>query len=149
MENTFRFGREIKSISNLMKRLIGNCESGKYIDEVTGNNAFIIGYLADHREQDVFQKDLEEVFSVRRSTMSRIIFRMEQKGFLVRVPVDHDARLKKLVLTEKGGEIHTLMEANIIAAEQKLTQGFSEKEKETLLRLLQKLRANLESDTKS
>lgn len=149
MENTVRFGREIKSISNLMKRLIGNCESGKYIDEVTGNNAFIIGYLADHREQDVFQKDLEEVFSVRRSTMSRIIFRMEQKGFLVRVPVDHDARLKKLVLTEKGGEIHTLMEANIIAAEQKLTQGFSEKEKETLLRLLQKLRANLESDTKS
>ncbi len=149
MAKSVSFGREIKVISNLFKRLVGNCENGKYIDEVTGNNAFIIGYLADHREQDVFQKDLEEVFSVRRSTMSGIIFRMEQKGFLVRVPVDHDARLKKLILTEKGEEVHTLMEKNIAAAEQKLTQDFSEEEKQTLLHLLQKLRANLESDTKS
>lgn len=149
MQRTFRFVREIKSISNLIKRLIGNCESGKYIDEVTGNNAFIIGYLADHCDQDVFQKDLEDVFSVRRSTMSRIIFRMEQKGFLVRIPVEHDARLKKLVLTEKGKEIHALMENNISDAEQRLTEGFSEEEKETLFRLLKKLRANLESDTKS
>lgn len=148
MRNSFSFGREVKVISNLFKRLVGNCENGKYIDEVTGNNAFIIGYLADHRDSDVFQKDLEEVFSVRRSTMSGIILRMEQKGFLVRVPVDHDARLKKLVLTEKGGEIHALMETNLQAAEQKLLEGLSNEEKETLFRLLQKLRANLESDTK-
>lgn len=148
MKNSFSFGREVKVISNLFKRLVGNCENGKYIDEVTGNNAFIIGYLADHRDKDVFQKDLEEVFSVRRSTMSGIILRMEQKGFLVRVPVDHDARLKKLVLTEKGGEIHALMETNLQAAEQKLLEGLSNEEKETLFRLLQKLRANLESDTK-
>ena len=146
MENTFRFGREIKVISNLHKRLIGNYECGRYVSEVTGNNAFIIGYLADHRDRDVFQKDLEEIFSVRRSTMSNIIARMEEKGFLVRVPVDHDARLKKLLLTEKGNMIHELMEKNIAAAEEKLIEGFSEEEKKTLFLLLQKLRANLESD---
>ena len=145
---SFSFGREIKRISNLIKRLVDNCENGKYIDEVTGNNAFIIGYLADHPDEDVFQKDLEEVFSVRRSTMSGIILRMEQKGFLVRIPVDHDARLKKLILTEKGEAIHALMETNIKDAERKLLDGFSEEEKETLFRLLQKLRTNLESDTK-
>ena len=144
MEYSVSFGREIKVISNLLKRLVGNCESGKYIDEVTGNNAFIIGYLADHRDEDVFQKDLEEIFSVRRSTMSGIIFRMEQKRFLTRVPVDHDARLKKLVLTEKGEAIHALMESTIKKSEQKLTEGFTEEEKETLFRLLKKLRNNLE-----
>lgn len=146
MENAFRFGREIKVISNLLKRLIGNYENGKYVNEVTGNNAFIIGYLAEHSDRDVFQKDLEDVFSVRRSTMSNIIARMEQKGFLIRVPVDHDARLKKLLLTEKGEAIHALMENNIRSAEKKLIENFSEEEKEMLFRLLQKLRRNLESD---
>jgi DNA-binding MarR family transcriptional regulator len=146
MKQAFRFSREIKVISNLLKRLIGNYENGKYVNEVTGNNAFIIGYLADHPDQDVFQKDLEDIFSVRRSTMSNIIARMEEKGFLVRVPVDHDARLKKLLLTEKGEAIHSLMENNISSAEEKLIDGFSAEEKETLFRLLQKLRQNLESD---
>jgi DNA-binding MarR family transcriptional regulator len=149
MENPFRFAREIKVISNLLKRQIGNCESGKYVDEVTGNNAFIIGYLADHKDIDVFQKDLEDIFSVRRSTMSNIIARMEDKGFLVRTPVGHDARLKKLVLTEKGEAIHTLMETNVTAVEQTLIAGFSDEEKETLFHLLQKLRTNLENDNGS
>jgi DNA-binding MarR family transcriptional regulator len=149
MENPFRFARDIKVISNLLKRQIGNCESGKYVDEVTGNNAFIIGYLADHKDIDVFQKDLEDIFSVRRSTMSNIIARMEDKGFLVRTPVGHDARLKKLVLTEKGEAIHALMETNVTAVEQTLIAGFSDEEKETLFRLLQKLRTNLENDNGS
>ena len=146
MGSAFRFGREIKALSNLFKRQIGNYESGKYVAEVTGNNAFIIGYLADHKDADVFQKDLEDIFSVRRSTMSSMILRMEEKGFLIRIPVDYDARLKKLVLTEKGEAIHALMESNIAAAEQQLIAGLSDAEKETLYCLLQKLRRNLEAE---
>ena len=102
MEEQRRIGWQIKVISNLIKREVGNYCCEKYQDELTGNNMFIIGHLARHRNEDVFQKDLEEIFSVRRSTMSTIILRMEQKGFLVRESVPYDARLKKLVLTEKG-----------------------------------------------
>ena len=96
-------GGKIRLISNLLRREVGGSESGKYVDEATGTNAFVIGYLASHTEEDVFQRDLEEWFSVRRSTMSGILLRMEEKGFLVRTPVPYDARLKKLTLTEKGG----------------------------------------------
>ena len=107
---------------------------------------FIIGYLAHHPDQDIFQKDLEDFFSVRRSTMSNIILRMEQKGFLIREPVPHDRRLKKLILTEKGKNIHEEMESIVLQTEEKLTLGFSVEEKETLSRLLEKLRRNLESE---
>lgn len=146
MEQKLRIGSEIKAISNLIKREIGNYDSGKYIEEATGNNMFIIGYLARHENEDVFQKDMEELFSVRRSTMSGIILRMEQKGFLVRETVEHDARLKKLVLTEKGRQIHEMMESIVVDTEKKLMEDFSDEEKETLFYLLKKLRQNLESD---
>lgn len=146
MAQNFRIGSEIKAISNLIKREIGNYDSGKYIEEATGNNMFIIGYLAQHKDEDVFQKDLEELFSVRRSTMSGIILRMEQKGFLIRENVEHDARLKKLVLTEKGWQIHEMMECIVTDTEKKLMAGFSDEEKDMLFLLLKKLRQNLETD---
>ena len=147
MAEPFKIGSQIKSLSHLIMREVGNRACGKYSDEATGNNMFIIGYLAHRTGQDIFQKDLEEFFSVRRSTMSNIILRMEQKGFLIREPVPHDRRLKKLVLTEKGEKLHAVMESIVFQTEEKLTLGFSEEEKETLSRLLEKLRLNLESDS--
>ena len=110
MEEPCRIGWQIRVISNLIKREVGNGGCEQYRDELTGNNMFIIGYLAKHKNEDVFQKDLEAFFYERRSTMSTIILRMEQKGFLARESVSHDARLKKLVLTEKGERIHEMID---------------------------------------
>ena len=146
MTEPIRIGPQIKVLSNLLMREIGNHACVKSADEATGNNMFIIRYLAQRKNEDVFQKDLEEFFSVRRSTMSNIVLRMEQKGFLVREPVSCDRRLKKLVLTEKGEKLHLMMESIVFQTEEKLTSGFSEEERATLFRLLDKLRRNLESD---
>lgn len=144
MEENRRLGFEIKTLSNLLKREIGSSRGGKYVANATGTNGFVIGYLAENADRDVFQRDLEKKFSVRRSTMSNIIMRMEKKGFLVRVPVEYDARLKKLILTEKGWEIHATMESAVTDAEKKLTRGLSEEEIELLFSLLGRLRRNLE-----
>ena len=146
MEEQYRIGWHIKVISNLIKREVGNYGCEKNPDELTGNNMFIIGYLAKNKENDIFQKDLEEIFSVRRSTMSAIILRMEKKGFLTRESVARDARLKKLVLTEKGKKIHEMIESRITDTEEKLAAGLSEDEKRLLFVLLEKLRHNLEPD---
>ena len=146
MEERYRIGWHIKVLSNLIKREVGNCGCEKCSDELTGNNMFIIGYLAKNGGKDVFQKDLEEIFSVRRSTMSAIILRMEKKGFLVRESVAYDARLKKLVLTEKGKRIHEMIESKVAETEEKLSACLSEDEKKTLCFLLEKLRQNLKSD---
>ena len=146
MEERYRIGWHIKVLSNLIKREVGNYGCEKCSDELTGNNMFIIGYLAKNGEKDIFQKDLEEIFSVRRSTMSAIILRMEKKGFLVRESVAYDARLKKLVLTEKGKRIHEMIESKVAETEEKLSACLSEDEKKTLCFLLEKLRQNLELD---
>ena len=146
MEEPYKIGWQIKVLSNLIKREVGNSDCEKDLDELTGNNMFIIGYLAKYGEKDLFQKDLEEFFSVRRSTMSAIILRMEKKGFLIRESVSYDARLKKLVLTEKGKHIHEMIESRIMDTEEKLAAGLSEDEKRTLCFLLEKLRRNLEPE---
>ena len=46
--------------------------------------------------KDTFQKDIESEFSINRSTTSEMLKLMCKKGMIQRVPVAHDARLKKI-----------------------------------------------------
>ena len=49
--------------------------------------------------------DLEKEFDITRSTASKNVDLLVENGFIVREQVDYDARLKKLVLTEKAKEV--------------------------------------------
>ena len=51
---------------------------------------------------DVYQKDVEQEFRIRRSTATVMLQSLEQKGYLVRVASTEDARLKRILLTEKA-----------------------------------------------
>lgn len=146
MNQTPRLGFEIKTISNLIKREIDHYEEETYGENITGTNRYILLHLAHNTDRDIFQRDLEEVFSVRRSTMSAILLRMEEKGLLKRTSVDYDARLKKITLTEKGERLHKQMERSVDAMEEKLIVGLSHEEQTLLFALLEKVRCNLEDE---
>ena len=63
---------------------------------------WIIGYLYQNRDKEVFQRDIQEQFSIRRSTVTGILQLMEKNGLITRSSVERDARLKKLELTPPG-----------------------------------------------
>lgn len=58
--------------------------------------------LLESAHKPIFQRDIEEAFQIRRSTVTGIIKLIEQKGYLTRTSVESDARLKQLVPTEKA-----------------------------------------------
>lgn len=146
MNQTPRLGFEIKTISNLIKREIDHYEVKTYGENITGTNRYILLHLAHNTDREIFQRDLEEVFSVRRSTMSDILLRMEEKGLLVRTSVKRDARLKRITLTKKGERLHQQMKDSVDAMEEKLITGLSHEEQATLHTLLEKLKNNLETE---
>ena len=74
-------------------------------EALSGRNFWVLRYLSEHSHTPVFQKDLETAFQVRRSTVSGTVELMEQKGLLVRRPVNGDARLTQLCLTPRGQEV--------------------------------------------
>ena len=136
-------GLEIRSLNNLICRYFEFSSHRKEIETVTGNNGWIIGYLAENKKKDIFQKDLEDHFSITRSTASKVLILMEQKGLILRQAVEQDARLKKLVLTEKAWKIHDLMKEDAIKMEQTLTEGLTDEEMHVLLLSIKKMRANI------
>ena len=112
---------------------------------MTGANAWIIGYIAEHRDKDVFQKDFEEEFGITRSTASKVVNLMEKKGLIARCSVPGDARLKKLTLTPRSEEVYQLMVEDFIAIENTLAKGFSEGELEQFFDFIHRMQMNLKN----
>lgn len=144
MRSIRTIGFEITSLSNLIKREIGSHMQQNEKNELTGMHALIIGFLFDNRDRDVFQRDIEAEFHIRRSTATGMLQRMEKSGLLLRIAISRDARLKKLVLTEKAVDIHENVMQAIDRMEQKLSHGLSEEEVEAFFAITAKIKRNIE-----
>ena len=77
-------GNEIRVLSNMIHRTLANMPGTKQIEAVTGTNAWIIGYIAQQGDSNVYQRDLEQKFGITRSTASKVVNLMVQKGLIVR-----------------------------------------------------------------
>ena len=113
-------------------------------DNVTRNNGWILNYLAHHSERDIYQKDIENDFGIRRSTVSKVIRLMEEKGLLCREAVPNDARLKKLTLTPEGKKLQAAIEREQQKTEQLLRQAVSEEELEIFFQVMEKFRKSIQ-----
>lgn len=138
-----RLGRVISQVKNLHSRHVENCEVVKYANSLTSANSNIICFLARHSESDIYQKTIEDKFSITKSTTSKVLKLMEQNGIIWRVQVENDARLKKIVLTEKGNEIYKRIKDSLDSVEELAFTGFSEIEKDQLYDFLERIKNNL------
>lgn len=144
-------GKRLRMINNAVRRYIDrNYEGKKEVDNMTCSNGWIIGMLCDAElsGRDVMQRDLENEFGITRSTASKVLILLEKKGVIARESVSHDARLKKIVLTEKSRELAGKLRADTAQMESVLTKGFTPDELETLNGYLDRLQKNIEAAEK-
>lgn len=141
-----RISRELRGLDNLILRYLDrNCGCAK-LSKVSCTNLWIIGYIAENIHKDIYQKDIENQFSITRSTASRVIDLMEQKGLVIREKVSHDARLRKLVLTEKALEIATEMDNGDRLLNERLCAGVDKQELEVFFRCIEKMKSNISNN---
>jgi DNA-binding MarR family transcriptional regulator len=146
MSNTDLLGFRIRSVWQQVKRLMNRhlTENNGY--GLTGMQFAIVSYIArESAERDIFQKDLEQKFDIRKSTVTGILNTMERDGLLLRETVPYDARLRKMMLTEKALQAKVNTEQVIESVETQLSKGLSQEEIVTFLDILEKISKNAES----
>lgn len=136
---------ELRILSRNINKYFINYGNRRKIDKMTGSGAWIIAYIAENIHRDIFQRDLEKEFDITRSTASKNVDLLVKNGFIEREPVEYDARLKKLVLTEKSKEIFKIMRNDRATLEAQMLLGFSEEEKKQLRGFLKRLSKNIET----
>ncbi|HEX5350326.1 MAG TPA: MarR family transcriptional regulator [Trichococcus sp.] len=146
MSNTDLLGFRIRSLWQQIKHLMTRrlTENDGY--GLTGTQFAIVSYIAkESATRDVFQKDLEQKFDIRKSTVTGILNTMERDGLLFRETVPYDARLRKMMLTDKALHAKKNTEQVIDSVESQLSKGLTEEEITTFLSILEKISKNAES----
>lgn len=143
MEYREDIGFQIRTLSHLAKRTVDQVAFDEQDDHPTGVQGWILGYLYENQGREIFQRDIQEQFSIRRSTVTGILQLMERNGLITRSSVERDARLKKLELTPRGVELHERVERSIRQVEDRLSQCLTPEEKATFLTICEKIRAHL------
>ena len=136
MRNT---ANEVGRIARLLQRQINQSvlPAG-----VTRQQYQILSYIY-RQEKDVYQRDVEAYFSMPRSTVSGLMKELELSGFIRRIQVESDSRLKRLLLTDKGRSVCRTVRKGMFDLNQQLSGGISEEEFSVFWQVADKMRANL------
>lgn len=138
-----KVARRLRMLNGMVRQYVHSLAGKREVERLTGNNGWIIGYLADNDGIDIYQKNIEEHFMIARSTTSRLLSSLEARGFIVRRSVGYDARLKKIELTDKARAIQSLMYADINNLEHVLLEGFADTEAHLMMGYLDKMMENV------
>ena len=133
--------QSIIKTGNIARRYVDRQADSAGVD-LSGGVMGILIYLAHHSDA-VYQRDLEAKFSLARSTVSGILRQMEKDGLINRESVPDDARLKRVVLTEKAQLLHGRMWEAMNALEAVLGEGFSQEERLQFMGYLDRVTENL------
>ncbi|MDY4889053.1 MAG: MarR family winged helix-turn-helix transcriptional regulator [Sphaerochaetaceae bacterium] len=137
---------EIKSLSNILNRKLFDVLSAVGDEKLNSVQLWILCfiYYRKQSEKEVFQKDIELYFDIRRPTASKMLGALEDQCFLERFVDDDDNRRKKLVLTEKAVQCVESRTDYIKQFNEQFLYGVSKRELISFLRTLDNMKRNLD-----
>lgn len=140
-------GRLIHILSHQMKR-------SQTVDDIIDDGLTVMQkhvlkfILLETLHRDLYQKDIEEEFQVRKSTVTGILKLMEKNGFIFRECAPQDGRLKRIIPTRKAEALRSDILKNIQKTEKKLVEGISEENVEICKAVMCQMFSNLAQDSK-
>lgn len=110
--------------------------------DLTAAQGHIMGYLAHHQEAPC-PRDIELDFKLSHPTVSGLLSRLEQKGFIELCTDPEDRRCKRIYILPKGKECHDRMHQTIMNNEERMVQDFTEEEKQLFADFLNRAIENM------
>lgn len=129
----------INKIANQLKRKMDKEMNENY--NLTKTQSLVLSYINSNKE--IYQKDIEKRFSIRRSTATEILNLMEKRNLIKRIPSKIDKRLNNIEITEEGIKLEKVGKEKIKELEKHMIKSLTKEEKKELIRLLEKVEQNL------
>ncbi len=135
-----RLAHDSRQINIQMEQMANRClaEAG-----ITGVQAQMLLYLLRHSERGVSVTELHQVSGYSKATISNLVKRLREKGYVRVEPCLEDDRRRLLFGTEKGCRVQTLLSDSVRDVEDQLYRDFSPEELSTLDRLQKRMLHNL------
>lgn len=121
-----------KEFNNRLKRL-----------GITSSQCEVLDFLLQSSKDEVTQRDIERALNLKNPTVTGLLKRLDEKGFILSVPSGKDRRCKNIYLTEKAYDIQKRMEMERKKLDKMLTLGMTKKETDALYKMLNRVLYNI------
>lgn len=111
---------------------------------LTSSQFHVLEYLFRTERDEIHQIDVERYLELKNPTVTGLLRRLEEKGFILTVADAKDRRRKNIFLTEKAHNIRKKMETEHRRIEKKVFRNLTAKERAALRRQLEKIVGNAE-----
>ena len=130
-DNGILIQRLAKSVKYLADENLSN-------HNITIEQVKILRFLSESPGSFAYQKEIEQNFAIKRSSVTNILQNMEKSGLVERIGDVSDGRIKKVLLTEKGSKLSKTLKDFICQLEALIVSDMSGDEKELFNKLLRK-----------
>lgn len=97
-------------------------------------------------EDEIHQNDLERLERVTHPAMTKLLQRLESKGFIRCVPSDKDRRYKKITCTEQSAEIYKLILEQDAQVFDEMCRGLTDEQRQEFTYLADIILKNIDSE---
>lgn len=140
MQEKLPLGFLFKQINNVYEKELN--EKLRQIG-ITASQCAVLDYLFHTSKEEISQRDVEKHLSLKNPTVTGLLKRLDEKGYILCVPNATDRRKKNIYLTEKAYDIQRRMEADRRKLDRELTRGMTKREIAALRKNLDKLLYNI------
>ena len=134
-----------KKVCILHNQIHRHMESLRERDGLPRAQGRMLGFIARKSlECDVYQKDIELEFNLRRASASETLAKLESMDLIERISSEKDKRIKKIQITEKGKAYVKQVHLNIQNMEEILKMNLSEEELTMFYQVIEKMIENCE-----
>lgn len=139
MQHDRHAARYVSKLSNKLRRRI---DAFSTRGKMSGSQGKALHFLLAQQD-DVFQKDIEDEFSLRPSSATELLKAMEREGLIRREPLPRDARRKRIVVTDKALAYKEAVMADILGLEAELTRDIPPEDLEVFFRVMEQMLRNM------
>lgn len=145
MPTAMPFGLKIAIINRAFRKRMDEKAASMGITSVQLRVLGSISRLEASGETEIHQNDLEQIEHVTHPAMTKLLQRLESKGFIQCVPSAKDRRYKKITCTERSAGIHHVILAQDAEVLGEFCKNFTQEQKEMLTQLTDLLLKNVDS----
>ena len=139
---------QIRSLEKQIGRLFFCQDLERHENLPTPTQMQIIEYILKHPNENIYQRDLENILNLRRATVCGVLQTMEKNHYIERMTDTKDSRIKKIILNERAKDIFYAHEEKMLEIENIIKKDLTEEEIRTFLSVIKKMQNNLQIVTK-
>ncbi len=143
MERIYGYGYYFKRIHIELEKQIHN---DLQIYDLTKSQYDILRYLKKKQNDSICQKDLQDYFHLSNATINGLVKRLEQKGFIQRIPCENDKRIIYIKETDEAHRLSCQIRKNVKKVEKRIVLGLDSNKQDELFLLLEQVLKNLEME---